>query len=163
MKKLLIFTIVLLVISLVGCSNLSDTSSETDTISSQIELISSEIVSSSVEETSSEEVVSSEPPNESTPQPETSEIASTVETISSQTENTVSENKTNEEVDTSNNQDHSNTTSSNIPEYIEHTWAVDDNGNKIEGSDTYITKNGDVYDVNGNFMYNLGDFGFWGN
>lgn len=77
MKKLLIFITILLVVSLVGCNNASVTSSETDTISSQIELVSSEIVSSSIEETSSEEIVSSEQPPESSSQLETSEITST--------------------------------------------------------------------------------------
>ncbi len=39
----------------------------------------------------------------------------------------------------------------------EQQWQIDSNGNKIEGSDMYYASDGNVYDANGNYMYNLGD------
>jgi len=41
----------------------------------------------------------------------------------------------------------------------DHTWSIDPNtGEKIEGSDTYVDSEGNVYDKNGNFLYNLLDW-----
>ena len=40
-----------------------------------------------------------------------------------------------------------------------HTWSLDpDTGEKIEGSDTYVDGEGNVYDGNGNFLYDLNDW-----
>lgn len=157
MKKLLIFTIVLLVISLVGCNNVSVTSSETDTISSQTELISSENVSSSVEETSSEETVSNEQSLESITEPEASENSSTVEIPSSQTENSITINGAKEETNIS------KETSNNVEEnkHLMHAgYSIDpETGEKIEGSDEYYDSEGNVYNENGEFLYNLNEWG----
>lgn len=40
-----------------------------------------------------------------------------------------------------------------------HTWSLDpDTEEKIEGSDQYVDSEGNVYDTNGNFLYNLNEW-----
>lgn len=169
MKKLLIFTIILLVVSMVGCNNVNVISSENDTTSSQIELISSEIAISSVEEIASEETFLSEQPTESITQPETSENASTVET---NTQTTTTETISIPSVE--NNSSNASTTSTaqiqpthkeridvtNPNEYVQYSWDTNpETGEKIANSDTYVDKYGNVYDYQGYFLYNLSEWG----
>ena len=43
--------------------------------------------------------------------------------------------------------------------YYHHSWLYDlDTGEKIEGSDQYVDSEGNVYDANGNFLYDLNDW-----
>lgn len=43
---------------------------------------------------------------------------------------------------------------------MNHAWDVDPNtGEKIHGSDTFFDSKGNVYDKDGNFLYNLNDWG----
>lgn len=42
--------------------------------------------------------------------------------------------------------------------YKEHHWETDENGDKIEGTDIYIDWDGNVYDANGKFLFNLDEW-----
>ncbi len=46
---------------------------------------------------------------------------------------------------------------SNLPAGWSHHWSLDENGNKIEGSDTWIDPNGNVYGIGGQFLLNNND------
>ena len=46
---------------------------------------------------------------------------------------------------------------SNLPAGWTHNWYIDENGNKIEGSDTWTAPNGDCYGLNGKFLFNIND------
>lgn len=144
MKKILAFVLALLLLTIAGCGKSNHTTSNTDTNSSEI-VFSSDISSST--ETSSEETVSTETSSEVS-------SAETPKKESNPTNNT--QNSSKKETNSSSNN------KSNIPKYVEHTWDVDpETGEKIEGSDTYVTANGDVYDENGKFLYNLSEWGFY--
>lgn len=53
----------------------------------------------------------------------------------------------------------SDKSSSSGGNWNDHTWGIDPNtGEKIEGTDTYVDDEGNVYDKNGNFLYNLLDW-----
>lgn len=47
---------------------------------------------------------------------------------------------------------------SSLPAGWSHHWFLDENGNKIEGSDTWIDPNGNVYGIGGEFLLNNNDF-----
>lgn len=46
---------------------------------------------------------------------------------------------------------------SNLPSGWYHSWDTDENGNKIEGTDTWHNENGDIYDKDGNYLGNIWD------
>lgn len=85
-----------------------------------------------------------------------------------QNPNTNSSNQSNNNQNSNNSNSSSNSANSNKlsncinwNDIVKHTWSTDPNtGEKIEGTDTYVDSKGNVYDVNGNFLYNLNDWGF---
>lgn len=144
MKKIFALILALLILTLVGCGKVDNTSSDIDTNSNEIMSSTNE---SSSTETSSQESTSTEI---------SSEVSSAEFSKQESKPTSNAQNSSKKETSSSSNN------KSNIPKYVEHTWDVDpETGEKIEGSDTYVTANGDVYDENGKFLYNLSEWGFY--
>lgn len=140
MKKLFVLISIILILCLTGCGVSDNTSSDLETNGSL------ENVSSVIEETTSEESISEESPSEDISQKTelSSEVVSEIE------------NSSNNVSSVTNNSN----SSTNKNEYIYGSYLYNtETGEKIEGSEEYLDKYGNVYDEQGNFLYNLNEWG----
>ena len=142
MRKIIPCFLILLVISLVGCNKIDNTSS-----AFQVNKSSELSQSRNEPNNSSEEVV----------------ISSEVSTIAESSQDSVSSNVSSSEIVVPSNADqtnNSNNNSINNNKYISHGWGIyPDTGEKIKNSDTYSAADGKVYDSDGDFLYDLNEWG----
>ena len=152
-KAVTIILIITLILAFVGCKKIDNTSSESDLSSEPIISSNKENVVSIEDNTSDITVTSSEQSNNNSSFTENKLSEST---LPSKAEPTKETNNTENNSDSLSSNDTNFQSYASENRYIQHSWDVNpDTGEKIEGSDSYLYSNGDVYDNSGDFRYNL--------